>query len=132
MRVLWINKSAQVSIPPTMRLPFQGLQYLTPGDPKANYLGKSLAEKNYRHEFVTVYRVLPLDSRTIRSNFHVTRKRRTSESFANRYTAVRGRRCAVVRAVVKAQDLYNVEGADHYVYAGDPVEGQKIYITKLI
>lgn len=89
--------------------------------------GKSLPETGYDLRYVTIYRAVIATTDTFNSMDYVTRSKKFAVEHADHTAAVEEETAHVLKAMVKAADVYEAQNPGEYFYDGPKVKGKVIY-----
>jgi hypothetical protein len=93
---------------------------------KARRKGKSLPETGYENRYVVIFRAVIGEDASFNPMDYVTRSEKFAKEHAD-HNAGMGDDSSVVRAMVKAEDVYEAYNPGEYFYDGPPVSGKVIY-----
>lgn len=92
--------------------------------------GKSLPETGYTDSFVIIYRAVLTTVISFQPMDYVTRNRRWAIEHAQHTAAVEGEPAHVLRAMVRAKDVYEAYNPGEYFYDGPPIAGKPGFIAE--
>lgn len=90
-------------------------------------LGPSLKDQGYDLEYVVIYRAVPANIDSFKSKDYVTRSRKFAKEHADHVSAVEDEPAHVLKAMVKASDVYDAYNPGEYFYDGPEKKGKIIY-----
>lgn len=93
-------------------------------------LGKSLPETGYQWKYVNILRAVDARETSIKPMDYVTRSEKFAVEHAEHQAAVTSAPQAVLKAMVKAADVYEAYNPGEYFYNGPVVQGVVIYSAK--
>lgn len=91
--------------------------------------GRSLHDTGYEYNSVVIYRAIKEDEAggpVFNPMDYVTRSKKFAEGHAD-HNAGMGENSSVIRALVKAHDVYEAYNPGEYFYDGPPVNGKVVY-----
>jgi len=94
---------------------------------RARTKGKSLPETGYTLSVVSIYRAVPAGVTTIEPMDYVTRTKKWAQGHADHVAAVEEEEAVVLKAMVKAADVYEASNPGEYFYDGPAVRGRVVY-----
>jgi len=89
--------------------------------------GKSLPETGYTLSVASIYRAVPAGVTTIEPMDYVTRTKKWAQGHADHVAAVEEDEAVVLKAMVKAADVYEASNPGEYFYDGPAVRGRVVY-----
>ncbi len=89
--------------------------------------GKSLPETGYTLSVASIYRAVPAGVSTIKPMDYVTRTKKWAQGHADHVAAVEEEEAVVLKAMVKAADVYEASNPGEYLYDGPAVRGRVVY-----
>jgi hypothetical protein len=92
---------------------------------RAKMRGAVLAQTDYPHRYVVIYRATV--ERSFKPMDYITLSRKFATGHADHTAAVEGEACGVIRAMVKTSDVYQAPNTDEYFYDGAKIAGKVIY-----
>jgi hypothetical protein len=88
--------------------------------------GKSLPETGYENRYAIIFRAITEGEPVFNSMDYVTRSEKFAKEHAD-HNAGMGEDSSVIRAMVKAEDVYEAYNPGEYFYDGPPVSGKVVY-----
>lgn len=91
--------------------------------------GRSLAQSGYEYRYATIYRGVVATVTKFTSMDYVTRTKKWAEQHADHVAAVEDEPAVVLKATVKAANVYEADNPGEYFYDGPDVKGRVVYRT---
>lgn len=92
--------------------------------------GKSLPETGYEYRYVTIYRAMPADVDSFKKMDYVSLSRKFAKEHGLHMATVEGEDFHVLRAMVKASDVYEAYNPGEYFYDGPEIRGKLVQFYK--
>lgn len=93
--------------------------------------GRSLTQSGYEYRYVYIFRACEAKVATFKPMDYVTRSEKFAREHADHQTAVNGEPYHVIKAMVRADQVFEAYNPGEYFYDGPEIKGQQIYISNL-
>jgi hypothetical protein len=90
-------------------------------------VGRSLPETGYEYKYVNIYRAMGDENPIIKNMDYVTRSLKFAKEHAEHQFAIEEIPQIVVKAMVKADNVFEAYNPGEYFYKGEPIRGKIVY-----